>query len=67
MEEQILNKNLKTFAAHYGFRKDGYIHLFKAYNQGQARQLALEYQKEDNKGECKSDRLRLKKIAEVVE
>jgi len=65
--EVIGSKKLRNFAANYGFRKDGYTHFFKAYNKEHARQLALEYQKEDNKGECKSDRLRLKSITEVVE
>jgi hypothetical protein len=63
----IGSKKLRNFAANYGFRKDGYTHFFKAYNKEHARQLALEYQKKDNKGECKSDRLRLKSITEVVE
>lgn len=82
MEDKILNqdeaanstkgavigsKKLRNFVANYGFRKDGYTHFFKAYNKEHARQLALEYQKEDNKGECKSDRLRLKSITEVIE
>lgn len=64
---QNYSKKLRNYAANYGFRKDGYTHFFKAYNKEHARQLALEYQKEDNKGECKSDRISLKSITEVVE
>lgn len=62
-----MEKTLKQFKAIYKYKKDGYVRIFDAYNEQHARQLAIEYQKQDNKGEPKSERLALEKVIQVAE
>jgi LPS O-antigen subunit length determinant protein (WzzB/FepE family) len=61
-----MEEKLKQFKAIYGYKKDGFVKTFMANNKEHAEQLALEYQKQDNKGECKSDRIYFQRIVEVT-
>lgn len=55
---------MRKFTAHYRFRGYIYKHKFDAKNPNHARQLAREYERNSNKGECRSDKIFLKKISE---
>jgi len=53
---------MKVFTAHFAYKKDGFTKNFEAETESQAWQKAIEYQNNDNKGEPKSERIRLQKI-----
>lgn len=57
------SKKMREFTANYRFRGSIYKHKILAKNPNHARQLAKEYERDSNKGECRSDRLFLKSIS----
>lgn len=52
----------RFFDCVFAYKKGTFIKRIEAKNYTEAKKLALEYQKEDNKGEPKSERIRLHKI-----
>jgi len=50
------------FIAHFAYKKDGFTKKFEADNKEEAWDKANEYQNNDNKGEPKSERIRLQKL-----
>ena len=58
-------KIIKSFIAIYGYKKNGTHKIFEAEKKGQAEQMAKEYEKQSNKGEPKSERLKFIKVKQL--
>lgn len=58
---------MKTYTAKFEYQKhNGFLKDFQANNQTHAWQLAKEYEKTDNAGATKSERIRLVSIKEKI-
>lgn len=53
---------MEKYIVDYHYQKRGFQMEIQANSIQEAQKMAKEYERQDNKGECKSDRIRLKSV-----